>query len=76
MRVLLRLSLPVRILVINSTKLSLRNLVNLLMTTLLDLSPLSVTYVLVVLLLILTMNVLNNFSMRLMIMYGALKLLF
>jgi hypothetical protein len=76
MRVLLRLSLPVRILVINSTKLSLRNLVNLLMTTLLDLIPLSVTYVLVVLLLILTMNVLNNFSMRLMIMYGALKLLF
>jgi hypothetical protein len=76
MRVLLRLSLPVRILVINSTKLSLRNLVNLLMTTLLDLSPLSVTYVLVVLLLILTMNVLNNFSMCLMIMYGALKLLF
>jgi sensor histidine kinase YesM len=31
----------------------------------------AVTYVLVVLLLILTMNVLNNFSMHLMILYGA-----
>jgi hypothetical protein len=41
------------------------------MTVLLTLSPLSVAYVLVVLLLILTMNVLNNFSMRLMILFGA-----
>jgi hypothetical protein len=41
------------------------------MTDLLALSPLSVAYVLVVLLLILTMNVLNNFSMRLVILYGA-----
>jgi hypothetical protein len=41
------------------------------MTALLTLSPLSVAYILVILLLILTMNVLNNFSMRLMILYGA-----
>jgi hypothetical protein len=41
------------------------------MTALLALSPLSVPYVLVVLLLILTMNELNNFFMRLMILYGA-----
>jgi hypothetical protein len=40
------------------------------MTALLGLSPLSVAYVLVVLLLILTMNVLNNFSMPL-ILYEA-----
>jgi hypothetical protein len=60
MRVLLRLSLPIRILIIDSTKLSLRNLVNLWMIALLDLSRLYVTYVLVVLLLTLTMNVLNN----------------
>jgi hypothetical protein len=39
MMVLLRLSLHVEILIIDSTKLSLRNLVNLLMTALLDLSP-------------------------------------
>jgi hypothetical protein len=41
------------------------------MTDLLALSPLLVAYVFVVLLLILTMNMLNNFSMRLMILYGA-----
>jgi hypothetical protein len=41
------------------------------MIVLLALSPLSVAYVLVVLFLILTMNVLNNFSMRLMILFGA-----
>jgi hypothetical protein len=35
------------------------------------LNPLSVAYVLVGLLLILTMNVLNNFFMHLMILYGA-----
>jgi hypothetical protein len=45
------------------------------MIALLDLSPLLVAYALVVLLLILTMNVLNNFSMLLMILYGACKLL-
>jgi hypothetical protein len=41
------------------------------MIALLILTPLSVSYVLVVHLLILTMNVLNNFSMCLMILYGA-----
>jgi hypothetical protein len=41
------------------------------MIALLILSPLSIAYVLVVNLLILTMNVLNNFSMHLMILYGA-----
>jgi hypothetical protein len=56
----MRLSLPVRILIIGNTKLSFRNLVNRLMTALLDLIPLSVICVLVVLLLILTMNVPNS----------------
>jgi hypothetical protein len=41
------------------------------MIALLFLSPLSVAYALVVLLLILTMSVLNNFSMLLVILYGA-----
>jgi hypothetical protein len=41
------------------------------MTDLLGLSPLSVTYVLVILLLTLTMNVLNNGFMLLMIMFGV-----
>jgi hypothetical protein len=45
------------------------------MTVLLDLSPLSVPYVLVVLLHILIMNVLNSCYMRLMIMFGVSKLL-
>jgi hypothetical protein len=56
MRVLLRLSLLVRIHIIGSTELSLRNLVNPYMTALLHLSPLLVAYDLVVLLLILTMK--------------------
>jgi hypothetical protein len=67
----MRLSLHVEILTIGSTKPSLRNLVNPWMIDLLVLNPFSVAYVLVVHLLILTMNVLNNFSMRLMILYGA-----
>jgi hypothetical protein len=71
MRVLLRLSLHVEILITGSSRLFLRNLVNRLMIALLALSLLSVAYVLVVLLLILTMNVINNFSMRLMILFGA-----
>jgi hypothetical protein len=71
MRGLLRLSLHVEILIIGSTKPSLRNLVNPWRIALLVLSPLSVAYVLVVHLLILTMNVLSNFSMCLMILYGA-----
>jgi hypothetical protein len=41
------------------------------MIALLVLSRLLAAYVLVLLLLILTMNVLNNFSMHLMILYGA-----
>jgi hypothetical protein len=44
------------------------------MTSLLDLSLLSVAYVLVVPLLILTMNMLNNYCMLLMIMFGGLKI--
>jgi hypothetical protein len=44
------------------------------MTDLLDLSPLAVAYVLVVLLLILTMNVLNNYCMLLMILRGGMKI--
>jgi hypothetical protein len=41
------------------------------MTVLLDLSPLSVAYVLVFLLLILIMNMLNNYGMLLMIMFNV-----
>jgi hypothetical protein len=67
----MRLSLHVEILITGSTRLFLRNLVNRLMIALLTLSTLSVAYVLVVHLLILTMNVLNNISMRLMILCGA-----
>jgi hypothetical protein len=71
MRGLLRLSLYIEILKIGSTKLSLRNLVNHWMIDLLVLSLLSLAYVLVVHLLILSMNVLNNFSIHLMILYEA-----
>jgi hypothetical protein len=71
MRTLLRLSLHVEILITGSNRLFLRNLVNRLMIAFLALSPLSVAYALVILLLILTMNVLNNFSMCLMILFGA-----
>jgi hypothetical protein len=71
MRTLLRLSLHIEILITSSTGLFLRNLVNRLMTALLDLSLLSVAYVLVVLLLILTMNVLNSCFMLWMIMFGV-----
>jgi hypothetical protein len=41
------------------------------MTDLLDLSPVSIAYVLVILLLILTMNVLNSCFMLWMIMFGV-----
>jgi hypothetical protein len=71
MRALLRLSLHVEILITDSTRLSLRNLESPLMITLLALSLLLATYIHVVLLLILTMNMLNNCYMLLMIMYGA-----
>jgi hypothetical protein len=68
MRALLRLNLRIEILIIGNINLSLRNLANRLMIAWLDLSLLSVAYVLVVLLLILTMNVLNNCCMLLMIL--------
>jgi hypothetical protein len=71
MRAPLRLSLDVEILIIGSTRLFLRNLVNRLMIALLGLSPLLVVYVLMVLLLILTMNMLNNYCMLLIILFGA-----
>jgi hypothetical protein len=71
MRDLLRLSLRVEILITGSTRLFLRNLVNLLMIALLALSRLIAAYVLVVLLHILIMNVLNNCCMLLMILFGA-----
>jgi hypothetical protein len=71
MRVLLRLSLHVEILITGSTRLSLKNLESPLMIALLTLSLLLVAYVHVVLLLILIMNVLNNCCMHLMILYGA-----
>jgi hypothetical protein len=71
MRALLRLSLRVEILITDSTKLFLRNLVNHLIIALLDLSRLLAAYVHVTLLLILIMNVLNNCCMLLMILFGA-----
>jgi hypothetical protein len=71
MRVLLRLSLYVEILITSSTRLFLRNLVNHLMIVLLDLSRLLAAYIHVALLLILIMNVLNNYCMLLMILFGA-----
>jgi hypothetical protein len=71
MRALLRLSLHVEILLTGSTRLSLRNLESPLMSALLALSVLLATYVHVVLLLILIMNVLNNYCMLLMILCGA-----
>jgi hypothetical protein len=71
MRDLLRLRLHVGILIIVSTKLFLRNLVNPWMIVLLVLSPLSVIYVLVVLLHTLTINMLSSCYKRLMIIFGA-----
>jgi hypothetical protein len=71
MRVLLRLSLHIEILITGSTRLFLRNLVNRLMIALLDLSRLLVAYVHVTLLLILIMSVLNNYCMLLMILFVA-----
>jgi hypothetical protein len=71
MMVLLRLSLHIEILITCSTRLFLRNLVNRLMIALLDLSRLLAAYARVSLLLILIMNVLNNYCMLLMILFGA-----
>jgi hypothetical protein len=69
-----KLSLLVRTHTVGSIRLSLRNLVNPWMILLLGSSPLSVIYVLVVLLLTLIMNVLNNRFMLLMIMFGGMKI--
>jgi hypothetical protein len=69
MRAHLRLSLRVEIPTIDSTRLFLRNLLNHLMIVLLSLSPLSVAYVVVVYIHILIMNVLNNYCIRLMILF-------
>jgi hypothetical protein len=74
MRVLLRLSIHVEIVITDSNKLFLRKLVNRLMIALLDLSRLLAAYVHVTLLLILIMNMLNNYCMLLMILFGVLKL--
>jgi hypothetical protein len=71
MMALLRLSFHVEILIIDSTRLSLRNLESPLMIALLALSLLLAAYVHVTILLILIMNVLNNCCMLLMILYGA-----
>jgi hypothetical protein len=71
MRVLLRLSLHVEILITDSTRLFLRNLESPLMIALLALSRLLAAYVLVIFLLILIMNVLNNCYMLLMTLCGA-----
>jgi hypothetical protein len=71
MRALLRLSLHVEIFIIGSTRLSLRNLEGPLMIALLALNLLLVAYVHVVLLLILIMDVLNNYYMLLMTLCGA-----
>jgi hypothetical protein len=69
-RALLRLSLHIEILITGSTRLSLRNLESPLIA-LLAFSLLLAAYVHVILLLILIMNVLNNYCILLMILYGA-----
>jgi hypothetical protein len=71
MRARLKLNLLVRIRTIGNIRYFLKNLKSPWMIALLDLSLLSVAYVLVVLLLILTMNVLNNCCMPWMIMFGV-----
>jgi hypothetical protein len=71
LRALLRLILHVEILITASSILSLRKLESPLMIALLALSRLLAAYVHVVLLLILIMNVLNNYCMLLMILFGA-----
>jgi hypothetical protein len=81
MRAHLKLNLLIRIRIICNIRHFLRNLESSWMIALLDLSPLSATYILVVLLLILIMNMLNNLcscgplarfeSIALMIMFGV-----
>jgi hypothetical protein len=71
MRALLKLSRLVRTLIIDSIRLFLRNLVNLLMIALLGLSLSLVAYVLVFCFHILIMNVLNNCYMLFMVLFGV-----
>jgi hypothetical protein len=71
MRALLRLSLHIEIPITDSTRPSLRNLESPLMIALLALSLLLAVYVHVVLLLTLIMNMLKNYCMLLMILFGA-----
>jgi hypothetical protein len=71
MRALLRSSFHVEILITDSNRLFLRNLESPLMIALLVLSRLLAAYVHVVLLLILIMNVLNNYCMLLMTLCAA-----
>jgi hypothetical protein len=71
MMTFLRLSLHVEIPITDSVRLFLRNLESPLMIALLVLSRLLVAYVHVVILLILIMNVLNNYCMLLMTLCGA-----
>jgi hypothetical protein len=74
MRVLLILSFHIKILITDSSRLFHKKQVNRLMIALLDLSQLLAVYVHVALLLILIMNVLNNYCMILMILFGVYKL--
>jgi hypothetical protein len=71
MRALLRLSLHVEILITDSTRHFLINLKSSLMIALLVLSQLLAAYIHMVLLLILIMNVLNNYCILLMTLCGA-----
>jgi hypothetical protein len=71
MRALLRLSLHIEILITDSIRPFLRNMVNRLIIALLDLSRLLAAYVHMAPLLILIMNMLNNYCMLLMILFGA-----
>jgi hypothetical protein len=71
MRALQRLSLHVAILITDSIRLFLINLESPLMIALLILSRLLAAYIHVVLLLILIMNMLNNYCMLLMTLCGA-----
>jgi hypothetical protein len=71
MRALLRLTLHIEILITDSIRPFLRNMVNRLIIALLDLSRLLAAYVHMAPLLILIMNMLNNYCMLLMILFGA-----
>jgi hypothetical protein len=68
---LLRLSLHVEIFITGNIRLSLKNSESPLMIALLTLTLMLAAYVHVTLLLILIMNVLNNYCIFLMILYGV-----